>query len=116
MSTALRRGHSVSAHDLENLGKTAARLSETSGISLTEACTRTLDGEGLNQEQVRRAVEHANINAVNSKFASLRGDNRIVHLDHGLLFWGARHVDGRGFDTEANRPTNLQIPLARRDG
>lgn len=37
----------------------------------------------------------------------------LVHLSHGLLFWGARHVDGRGFDSEANRPTNLQIPLAR---
>ncbi len=37
----------------------------------------------------------------------------LVHLAHGLLFWGARNVDGRGFDTEANRPTNLQIPLAR---
>ena len=37
----------------------------------------------------------------------------LVYLAHGLLFWGARHVDGRGFDTEANRPTNLQIPLAR---
>jgi len=40
----------------------------------------------------------------------------LVHLAHGLLFWGARHVDGRGFDSEANRPTNLQIPLARRAG
>jgi hypothetical protein len=28
-----------------------------------------------------------------------------------MLFWGARNVDGRGFDTEANRPTYLQIPL-----
>ena len=35
----------------------------------------------------------------------------LVHLAHGMLFWGARNVDGRGFDTEANRPTNLQIPL-----
>jgi len=26
---------------------------------------------------------------------------------------GARHVDGRGFDSDANRPTNLQIPLIR---
>ena len=24
---------------------------------------------------------------------------------------GARDIDGRGFDTEQNRPTNLQIPL-----
>ncbi|WP_293500420.1 hypothetical protein [Roseateles sp.] len=38
----------------------------------------------------------------------------LVHLSHDLLFWGARHVDGRGFDTEENRPMNLQIPLARR--
>lgn len=38
----------------------------------------------------------------------------LVHLSHGLLFWGARHIDGRGFDSEANRPTNLQIPLARK--
>jgi len=28
--------------------------------------------------------------------------------------WGARNVDGRGFDSEANRPTNLQIPLVRK--
>ncbi len=38
----------------------------------------------------------------------------LVHLAHGLLFWGARNVDGRGFDTEENRPTNLQIPMARK--
>jgi hypothetical protein len=38
----------------------------------------------------------------------------LIHLSNGLLFWGARHIDGRGFDTDANRPTNLQIPLARK--
>jgi hypothetical protein len=38
----------------------------------------------------------------------------LVHLTRGMLFWGARHVDGRGFDTEENRPTNLQIPLVRK--
>ncbi len=37
----------------------------------------------------------------------------LVYLAHGMLFWGARHIDGRGFDTEQNRPTNLQIPLVR---
>jgi hypothetical protein len=37
----------------------------------------------------------------------------LVHLNRDLLFWGARHIDGRGFDTEENRPTNLQIPLVR---
>ena len=37
----------------------------------------------------------------------------LVYLRNGLLFWGARNVDGRGFDTEQNRPTNLQIPMLR---
>jgi hypothetical protein len=38
----------------------------------------------------------------------------LVYLDHDMLFWGARNIDGRGFDKEENRPTNLQIPLVRR--
>ena len=38
----------------------------------------------------------------------------LVYLRGDLLFWGARNIDGRGFDTEANRPTNLQIPLVRK--
>jgi hypothetical protein len=37
----------------------------------------------------------------------------LAYMARDMLFWGARHIDGRGFDTEANRPTNLQIPLAR---
>jgi hypothetical protein len=38
----------------------------------------------------------------------------LVYLNHDMLFWGARNIDGRGFDTEANRPTNLQIPMVRK--
>jgi hypothetical protein len=38
----------------------------------------------------------------------------LVYLSHGLLFWGARNVDGRGFDTEENRPMSLQIPMERK--
>ena len=38
----------------------------------------------------------------------------LVYLSRDMLFWGARNVDGRGFDKEENRPTNLQIPLARK--
>ncbi|MDB5258672.1 MAG: hypothetical protein JWM14_3367 [Chitinophagaceae bacterium] len=37
----------------------------------------------------------------------------LIYLNHGLMFWGARNIDGRGFDTEENRPTNLQIPMGR---
>ena len=38
----------------------------------------------------------------------------LIYVLNDMLFWGARNVDGRGFDTEANRPTNLQIPLIRK--
>jgi len=50
-------------------------------------------------------------------FGLVQGQNfkeyDLVYVAHSMLFWGARNVDGRGFDTEANRPTNLQIPLVR---
>lgn len=82
MSYAQRvRGRSPG--ELEALGKTAARLSETSGLSLTEASVRTLEGQDLSAEQIRRVVEHANINAVNMKFAQMSGGERIVHIDGG---------------------------------
>lgn len=38
----------------------------------------------------------------------------LVYLKNDMLFWGARNIDGRGFETEANRPMNLQIPLIRK--
>ena len=37
----------------------------------------------------------------------------LIYIRDGLMFWGARHVDGRGFDTEANRPAHLQIPMQK---
>jgi hypothetical protein len=37
----------------------------------------------------------------------------LIYLNNNMMFWGARNVDGRGFDTEENRPTNLQIPMMR---
>jgi hypothetical protein len=39
----------------------------------------------------------------------------LIYVFADMMFWGARNVDGRGFDTEANRPTNLQIPMIRQD-
>ncbi|MBC3917124.1 hypothetical protein H8L32_06525 [Undibacterium sp. CY18W] len=51
-------------------------------------------------------------------FGLVEGNNfmeyDLVYLSHNLLFWGARNIDGRGFNSEANRPTNLQIPLVRK--
>ena len=39
----------------------------------------------------------------------------LVYIQGDYLFWGARNIDGRGFDTEQNRPTNLQIPMRRKN-
>jgi hypothetical protein len=51
-------------------------------------------------------------------FGLVKGENfmefDLVYLTHDMVFWGARHIDGRGFDKEENRPTNLQIPLVRK--
>lgn len=38
----------------------------------------------------------------------------LIYIFNDLMFWGARNIDGRGFDTEENRPTNLQIPMIRK--
>jgi len=37
----------------------------------------------------------------------------LIYVFKNLLFWGVRNVDGGGFDSEENRPTNLQIPMIR---
>ncbi|MEO3405501.1 hypothetical protein AAFN85_16440 [Mucilaginibacter sp. CAU 1740] len=37
----------------------------------------------------------------------------LILLKDNMLFNGARHIDGRPFDSPANRPTNLQIPLRK---
>jgi hypothetical protein len=37
-----------------------------------------------------------------------------MYVLNNMIFWGARNVDGRGFDKGENRPTNLQIPLVKK--
>ncbi|SDL43784.1 hypothetical protein [Siphonobacter aquaeclarae] len=37
----------------------------------------------------------------------------LIYVDGDRMYWGARHPDGRGFDTPENRPSNLQIPMKR---
>lgn len=75
-------GRPVDSGRLEELGKQASRLSEVSGISLTEAARQTLAKEKLSAAQVRRVVEHCNTTAVNSKFAATMGLS-VCHIDGG---------------------------------
>jgi hypothetical protein len=42
------------------------------------------------------------------------GEYDLVFIDHDLMFWGAKHVDGRSFEKEENHPDNLQIPMVRK--
>jgi hypothetical protein len=68
---------------LEELGKTAARLAETSGLRISDAVVETLGREKLNSEQVRRVVEYANTELFNQKFAATSGSLHAVHFDGG---------------------------------
>lgn len=76
-------GRLIDPDRLQNMGKTAARLAETSGLSMTEAVVQTVEREKLNAEQVRRVVESANVEAFNRKFASMSGEHRFVSIDDG---------------------------------
>lgn len=40
-------------------------------------------------------------------------DYDLIYFTHGMLFMGAKHVDGTPFDKPENRPSQLQIPLQR---
>lgn len=40
-------------------------------------------------------------------------DYDLIYFSHGLLFMGAKHVDGMPFDQAENRPHQLQIPLQK---
>ncbi|MCI4666757.1 MAG: hypothetical protein MRZ79_01250 [Bacteroidia bacterium] len=40
-------------------------------------------------------------------------DYDLIYFKSGMLFMGAKHVDGTPFDKEENRPHQLQIPLEK---
>ncbi len=42
------------------------------------------------------------------------GEFDLIYILNDMMFWGAKHVDGRSFDKVENRPDNLQIPLLRK--
>lgn len=40
-------------------------------------------------------------------------DYDLIYFSHGMLFMGAKHVDGTPFDLPERRPHQLQIPLQK---
>jgi len=71
---------------------------------------------GLNKWEVNVAqnVSGKTFPIFGLKAGELYKEYDLVYIYNNMLFNGSRNVDGRGFDTPENRPTNLQIPLARK--
>ena len=42
------------------------------------------------------------------------GEFDLIYIFNDMMFWGAKHLDGRRFNKVENRPDNLQIPMIRR--
>lgn len=75
-------GVSVDPVALEELGKKAAHLADN-GVHLTDAVVDTIGHMKLNQEQVERVVEFANIEAFNLKYAAANPSLRYPVIDGG---------------------------------
>lgn len=63
---------------------------------------------GVKQDILQKAFPLFNITA-----GQIVVDYDLLYFDHGLLFMGAKHVDGTPFDRLDRRPHQLQIPLKR---
>ncbi|MEM6428962.1 MAG: hypothetical protein AAF708_06950, partial [Deinococcota bacterium] len=64
---------------------------------------------GVQQDFLRQSFPLFNIVA-----GEVVSDHDLIYFSHGLLFMGAKHVDGTPFDTPERRPdAGLQVPLAR---
>lgn len=73
----------LGAEQLVQLGKSAAKTAEVSGMSLTDAVVRTIGMTKLNSEQVRRVVESANHEAFHQKYAAMNASMRVVDVEGG---------------------------------
>ncbi|MBX2815764.1 MAG: hypothetical protein KTR24_07195 [Saprospiraceae bacterium] len=63
---------------------------------------------GLQKDILKQAFPMFHI-----KEGQVVGDYDLIYFKHGLLFMGAKHVDGTPFDLPERRPFQLQIPLER---
>ena len=75
-----------------------------------------LPAAGLNKWEmnVSQNVKGKTFPAFGLKQGELYQEFDLIYIYNDMLFNGSRNVDGRGFDKPENRPTNLQIPLARK--
>lgn len=64
--------------------------------------------EGVKKEILKKAFPMFHIEE-----GQIVSDYDLIYFKHGLLFMGAKHVDGTPFDKPDRRPFQLQIPLER---
>ena len=64
--------------------------------------------DGIKQDILKKAFPMFNI--VEGQVVT---DYDLIYFRNGMLFMGAKHVDGTPFDKPDRRPHQLQIPLAR---
>lgn len=63
---------------------------------------------GVKQDILQMPFPMFNIEA-----GQIVADYDLIYFSHGMLFMGAKHVDGTPFDKPERRPHQLQVPLAR---
>ncbi len=66
---------------------------------------------GKKQDILKKAFPLFNISA-----GEIVTDYDLIFFRNGMLFMGAKHVDGTPFDKPERRPHQLQIPLQRVEG
>ena len=71
------------------------------------------EGMSAFQNQVKKDILGKAFPMFHIEEGQIVGDYDLIYFKHGLLFMGAKHVDGTPFDKVENRPHQLQIPLER---
>lgn len=72
-----------------------------------------VDGLEPFEAGVKQDILGKNFPMFNIVAGQIVSDFDLIYFDHGMLFMGAKHVDGTPFDQVDRRPHQLQIPLAR---
>ncbi len=71
------------------------------------------EGMTLFQKGVQKNILQKAFPMFHIEEGQIVSDYDLIYFKSGLLFMGAKHVDGTPFDKIENRPHQLQIPLER---
>ncbi|WP_462252499.1 hypothetical protein [Ekhidna sp.] len=94
-----------------NEGFGVTPLSDQAAAMLNQALPPGISAFEVNVKQdiLQKAFPMFNIEE-----GQIVSDYDLIYFKNGMLFMGAKHVDGTPFDKVENRPHQLQIPLARK--